>query len=101
MNAAFLEVPPYGFAGIAAATLLGGVLRGFTGGAGAVVVMPVLSAFAGAFIPRVFRPIPMLAPVFVFGAWAGARIFGRVDEALFRRLSLGATIVVSALVLFL
>ena len=248
MNAAFLDVPLYGFAAIAAATLLGGILRGFTGGAGAVVVvMPVLSAFvgareavpvgvslmlltgfqlgrralrdadlretamlsiacillipagawllftvdealmrravavmailfaaillsgwrhtgprgpvvaglagglsglisgavgmggppmflyvmsgtapahvqrgtialsssitpvatliamavAGAFVPRVFWLILVLAPVFAFGTWAGARFFGRVDEALFRRLALGAMIVVSALVLFL
>ena len=39
----------YGLAAIVLATLVGGVLRGFTGGAGAVVViMPVLSAFVGA-----------------------------------------------------
>lgn len=248
MSAAYLEVPLYGLAAIALATLLGGVLRGFTGGAGAVVVvMPVLSAFvgareavpvgvclmlltgiqlgrralrdadkreaillsvasillipagawllftvdeelmrravavmailfaaillsgwrhsgprgpamaavagglsgliggavgmggppmflyimsgpapahvqrgtialsssitpiftlialaiAGAFVPRVFWLILLLAPVFIFGTWAGTRFFGRVDEALFRRLSLGAMIVVSALVLLL
>ena len=58
-------------------------------------------AVAGAFVPRVFWLILLLAPVFVFGTWAGTRFFGRVDEALFRRLALGAMIVVSALVLFL
>ncbi len=58
-------------------------------------------AIAGAFIPRVFWLILVLTPVFVFGTWAGTHYFGRVDETLFRRLSLGAMIVVSTLVLFL
>ena len=57
-------------------------------------------AVAGAFVPRVFWLILILTPVFVFGTWAGTHYFGRVDETLFRRLSLGAMIVVSALVLF-
>ena len=65
------------------------------------VVTLIAMAVAGAFVPRVFWLILMLAPLFVFGTWAGTRFFGRVDEALFRRLSLGAMIVVSALVLFL
>lgn len=65
------------------------------------VVTLIAMAVAGAFVPRVFWLILLLAPVFVFGTWAGTRFFGRVDEALFRRLALGAMIVVSALVLFL
>ncbi|MXY39375.1 MAG: sulfite exporter TauE/SafE family protein [Rhodospirillaceae bacterium] len=65
------------------------------------VVTLIAMAVAGAFVPRVFWLILLLAPVFVFGTWAGTRFFGRVDEALFRRLALGAMIVVSVLVLFL
>ncbi|MDE0256687.1 MAG: sulfite exporter TauE/SafE family protein [Rhodospirillaceae bacterium] len=65
------------------------------------VVTLIAMAAAGAFVPRVFWLILLLAPVFVLGTWAGTRFFGRVDEALFRRLALGAMIVVSALVLFL
>ena len=58
-------------------------------------------AIAGAFVPRVFWLVLILAPSFFLGTWAGAKLFGRVDEVLFRRMSLGAMIAVSLMVLVL
>lgn len=65
------------------------------------IVTVTALAIAGAFVPRVFWLVLILAPAFFLGTWAGTKLFGRVDEVLFRRLSLGAMIALSLLVMVL